>query len=164
MYKPVSVRMARVSSAAAILVFALAHPGLCGQPAISVVMNRILTPLVSEHDLDAGFMELDQARGVCAVEIEVDPGTNPGGWVLYIRSDRVRFSPDGAGKPCSDLMWKLDEEDGKSYRRLSDHEAVVLENPEGGRALIMLDILIALDWRTDPGTYGIELQLRTAFL
>ncbi len=156
--------MIAILASAAVMAITCTSMAIGGQPVITAAMSRALAPLVTEHDLDAGYVEIDNARGVYAVEIDVDPGDNPGGWILYVRSDRIRFSPDGAGKPSGDLMWKLDEEDSRSYRRLSDHEAVVLENPEGGRARIMLDILIALDWRTDPGTYGIELLFRTAFL
>ncbi len=149
---------------AAVMVLACSSVAIGRQPEMVAAMSRALAPLITEHDLDAGCVEIDNARGVYAVEIDIDPGDNPGAWILYIRSERIRFSPDGAGKPVGDLMWKRDEEDSRSYRRLSDHEAVVLENPEGGRARIMLDILIALDWRTDPGTYDIELLFRTAFL
>lgn len=156
--------MAIALATATVMALAWTSIAIGGQPVITAAMSRALAPLVTEHDLDAGYVDIDNARGVYAVEIDIDPGDNPGGWVLYMRTDRIRFSPDGAGKPAGDLMWKLDEEDSRSYRRLSDHEAVVLENPEGGRARIMLDILIALDWRTDPGTYGIELLFRTAFL
>jgi hypothetical protein len=141
-------------------------PGLArsAEPEMTARIGRIFLPLPSAETVDAGRVEADPARGVYAVQIDVTGGDPARGWALYLRSEQSTFSPEGAGKPCTDLRWKLDQEGPESYRRLDDHEAVVLENPAGGNTRITIDVAVDLDWHTNPGTYGLGLNFRLAGL
>ncbi|MBU1948446.1 MAG: hypothetical protein KJ927_07030, partial [Candidatus Eisenbacteria bacterium] len=120
-------------------------------PELRAEIQRVHAPLVTAASVDDGYVEIDQARGNYAVSLEIEPGESTRGWILTIRSDQEVFEPVGAGKPCSDLMWKLDNEGKEAYQRLESHEAVVVENPQGGAARITLDALVKIDWETDPG-------------
>jgi hypothetical protein len=132
------------------------------EPRMTSSVGRVLLPLPTVETLDAGQVESDPARGIWAIQIDVEGGTPLRGWVLYLRAEQSTFTPGGAGKRCTDLRWKLDQEGAESYRRLDDHEAIVLENPVGGNARITLDVSVDLGWQTDPGTYGLGLVLRLA--
>jgi hypothetical protein len=131
-------------------------------PVLSVQARRGLLPLVVEESLDAGHLDADDARGVSTVVIEVTAPEDSAGWVLYIRAEQPVFSGEGAGKPCTDLEWKLDQATAADYRPLDDHETVVVANPAGGSARIALDVRMGVDWRSHPGTYGLGLVLRVA--
>lgn len=144
------------------------HAGLSAapcfaDPSIRIEARRLLLPLVTEQELDAGRIELDPGRGQFALLIDISiPETDPRGWALYVRSDRPTFTAEGAGKACSDLEWKLDEAPGAEYRGVDEHEAVVLADPEGGNARVALDVRVQLDWLTEPGAYDLGLLFRVA--
>jgi hypothetical protein len=140
----------------------LLTPAGAEPPTLSVRVRRVLLPLVTEEALDQGGLATDAARGTSAFEVEVTAPEGGAGWVLYVRADGPTFTADGAGKPCTDLMWKLDQANAADYRALDDHEMVVLENPAGGSARIALDVRVGLDWRTNPGAYGLGLIFRVA--
>jgi hypothetical protein len=130
--------------------------------ALSVQAQRVLLPLAIEESLDAEHLDADVARGVSALVVEVAAPKDGSGWVLYVRAEQPVFSGDGAGKPCTDLEWKLDQANAADYRALDDHETVVVANPAGGSARVALDVRVGLDWRTNPGTYGLGLVFRVA--
>jgi hypothetical protein len=127
-------------------------------PELSADAERILLPLASEDVLDGGRAAPQQFRILVSSS---DPGR---GWVLYLRADQSVFRPEGAGKHCSDLRWKLDGEDPRAYRRLDENETIVLENPAGGDERVTLDVAVDLGWSTTPGTYGLGLVFRVAYL
>jgi hypothetical protein len=144
--------------------FLAAGPARGDEPRLVVWTTQVLLPLGSEEAMNAGRVEADPSRGSYAVQIDVDADGTNGGWVLYLRAEQATFTPESGGKPCTDVLWKLDEENHGAYRRLNDDEVVVLENPSGGSARILLDLSVDLDWDTDPGTYGLGLVFRIAGL
>ena len=136
-------------------------------PSVRVEMRRVLLPLVTEHHLDAGAMELDAARGHFALLIDISmPENEPRGWTLFLRADRPTSLDKGAGKgtgkACSDLEWKLDEVPSADYRGVDENEALVLADPEGGNARIALDVRVRVDWLTESGAYDLGLLFRVA--
>lgn len=140
----------------------LAAPCLA-DPSIRVESRRVLLPLVTEQDLDAGGIELDSVRGQFALLIDISvPKTDARGWALFLRADRPTFMAEGTGKGCSDLEWKLDEAPSADYRGVDENETVVLADPEGGQARISLDVRVRMDWLTEPGAYDLGLLFRVA--
>lgn len=131
------------------------------EPHLSVRTTQVLLPIISIEALDAGDIESDPARGRYAIEVDVDAEDSQG-WVLYLRAEQATFMPEGGGKPCTDALWKFDEENRDHYRRLDSYDMVVLDNPAGGDARITLDLSVELGWQTDPGTYGLGLVFRIA--
>jgi hypothetical protein len=132
-------------------------------PDLTADMRQILLPLVTGDMLAAGGGD---GSGLARYTVHLDVATHAakGGWTLYVRPEQPVFRPEGAGKPCSDLRWKLDREDPHSYRPLDDHETIVLANPAGGDARVTIDIAVGLGWRTGPGTYDLGLVFRVAAL
>jgi hypothetical protein len=151
-----------VSAIGLLLMSAAAMPVRAEEPTLSVQARRVLLPLATEEALDGAYLDPDAPRGVSSILLEVSAPKDGAGWILYVRAERPTFSADGEGKPCTDLEWKLDQVNAADYRPLDDHETVVLENPAGGGARIALDVRVGLDWRTDPGTYGLGLVFRVA--
>ena len=125
-------------------------------PSISVRAERVLLPLVGEDDLDTGWMENDPARGTFAIEVEVKASPDDdSGWALYIRSEGSGFTAGGIDKPCSDLLWKLDEAPASAFARLEQEEALVVAVPEGGSSRVALDVRVRVDWSTGSGPLGL---------
>lgn len=122
---------------------------------VQVEPARFLVPGITVETLDQGGIETDSGRGRYPIQIDINPEDPTRGWVLFVKAGQPAFSPESAGKPCTDLRWKLDQEDEKAYRPLREDGTIVLENAAGGRARIALDLRIDLDWRTDPGTYDL---------
>ncbi len=85
-------------------------------------------------------------------------------WALYVRADRGMFSPAGAGKPCSDLRWKLEGDSPRNYRAVDEQESVVIEQRAGGDLRITLNLAVGAGWNTPPGTYDLGLVFRVAYL
>ncbi|MBU1699742.1 MAG: hypothetical protein KJ831_06295 [Candidatus Eisenbacteria bacterium] len=133
-------------------------------PELRAEIQKVRAPLITVESIDDGYVEIDQSRGNVAVSLEIDPGESTRGWILTVRSDQEVFNPVGTGKPCSDLMWKLDNDGKEAYRRLESHETVVVENPQGGAARITLDSLVKIDWETDPGAYSLGLIFRVTYI
>lgn len=151
---------AAVSWLAAIPMLCLAMTTALAEPRLIVRSPRILLPLATEESMDAGRVETDPSRGLSALQIDVISEETGRGWILYLRAEQSTFAPEGAGKVCSDLKWKLDQESEGAYRRLEQHDVVVLENPAGGDARITIDVAVELGWQTEPGTYGLGLVFR----
>jgi hypothetical protein len=140
----------------------LAGPSLA-DPSVRAEVRRALLPLAAEHDLDAGAIELDAARGHFALSIDVSvPEDEPPGWALFLRADRPTFVDEGTGKACSDLEWKLDEAPSADYRGVDENETVVLADSEGRNARIALDVRVRVGWLTESGAYDLGLLFRVA--
>jgi len=139
-------------------------PATAREPALRAQATRVLLPLVTAEALDAGQISSDAARGAYAVELDVEDGDGSDGWAVYIRADGGSFQPETTGKPAGHLRWKLDHEDERSWRPLDENETILLANPDGGDARILLDLSVALGWDTDPGTYGLGILVRVARL
>ncbi|MCA9729410.1 MAG: hypothetical protein R3E12_00970 [Candidatus Eisenbacteria bacterium] len=132
-------------------------------PSLRVETQRVLMPLVTERDLDASYSELDPARGHFAILIDITvPKTDPRGWALFLRADRPVFMAEGTGKLCSDLEWKLDEAPAADYRGLDENETLVLADPAGGNARVLLDVRVRIDWLTEAGAYDLGLLFHVA--
>lgn len=151
---------ARIVSLLVLLGTLWATPSLA-DPSIRIETRRLLLPLVTEQELDAGRIELDPARGQFALIVDITvPKTDPRGWALYLRADRPSFAAEDRGKISSDLEWKLDESPSAEYRPIDGNETLVLANPEGGNARIPLDVRVRMDWLTEPGVYDLGLLFR----
>lgn len=150
----------------AVLVFAMVLSAFTprqaiASPSLVVHAQRVLLPLVTEQDLDAGVVESDASRGTFALVLDVSvPAGDGDGWALYVRSDRPTFGAEGLDKPCSDLEWKLDDSPGSEYRSLDEHESMILARPEGGSARITLDVRVRVDWSTESGPYQLPVVFR----
>jgi len=134
------------------------------EPVVRAEIQRIHAPLITVASMVDGYVELGQSRGNYAITLDIDTGESTRGWILYIRSDQEVFTPEGTGKPCKDLMWKLDRESREAYRSLESHEVVVVENPMGGNARITLDAMVNIDWQTAPGAYSLGLIFRVIYI
>lgn len=163
-YTPSGGRASVLGAWVMLAALAAGSPAAAREPALRVQATRVLLPLVTADALDAGQISSDAARGAYAVELEVEDGDGSSGWAVYIRADGSSFQPETTGKPASHLRWKLDHEDERSFRPLDEHETILLANPGGGDARILLDLSVALGWDTDPGTYGLGILLRVARL
>ena len=161
-------RIGTLAAAVTVLLFTgVARAGISDDstgPDLSSDVQEVLLPLVTEEELNGGELRTDPSTGFYAVHLNVTGGEAHRGWVLWVRADQSVFRPEAVGKPCTDLRWKLDQEDQQSYRRLDDHEAIVLENPAGGDARVTLDVSVDLGWRTSPGTYSLGLLFRVVYL
>ncbi|MBN1825048.1 MAG: hypothetical protein JW958_02200 [Candidatus Eisenbacteria bacterium] len=124
---------------------------------VRVSAGKVLFPLVTKGALAAGRAEVGAARGICALSVEVEP-VDDRGWSLYVVTDSPAFDPVDVGKPCGDLYWKKDEDGPGAYRPLDEGEWLVFDNPEGGRAVVPLDVAVALDWNTPPGRYSLGVR------
>jgi hypothetical protein len=125
--------------------------------------QRVLLPLISEGDLDSGWVESDPARGAFALEVEVNASSKDRSpWALWIRADGPGFGPEGSDKPCSDLMWKLDEAPASSYARLEEGGALVLRAPEGGSLRVAIDVRVRVDWSTGSGPLALGVYFDVA--
>ncbi len=143
-------------------------PQPCAQEMLSaspltVDAHRILFPFTTEGTLDDGRAEMDRSRGRYAARVNVNPAEDHGGWTLYLRADASAFQPQGAGKACTDLKWKLDYENETAFRPVQVDDTIVLEQPSGGSAEVTIDLAVDLDWCTAPGSYRLGLVFRLAY-
>lgn len=120
-------------------------------------------PLVTEIALDDGLVELGRTAGVYAVRIDVDPVEGARSWALYVRTESPVFTPSGEGKPSTDMMWKLDQEDASAYHPLEEQEQLVVARPGGGAEAVAVDLRINLDWCTSPGRYALGLVFTVVY-
>jgi hypothetical protein len=130
------------------------------EPVLTARVTRVLFPLVTEEMCDAGRVQTEGFGGSYAVHLEVSTAGTKRGWALAVQAEQPAFRPEAAGKPCSDLLWKLDHESAGAYRPLDDHETIVLENAGGGDLQVTIDFAVRVGWKLDPGTYELGLVFR----
>jgi hypothetical protein len=124
---------------------------------IAVSHRKIVLPSPTDRILERGRIDTNTLRGVYSMAIDVRPETADRGWALTVRPARSFFMPEYAGKPSTDVWWKLDEEPAGAWRPLVDDAEVVHEQPAGGEARVFLDIALDVGWETPPERYTLEL-------
>lgn len=150
--------------AVALASFLLWRPAWSGAArTLTADTDRIMFPLVTETALDGGRIELGRTAGVYAVRIDVDPAEGTRSWALYVRTEDPVFTPSGEGKPSTDMMWKLDEEDASAYRPLEQQDQLVVARASGGADAVAVDLLINLNWCTSPGRYALGLVFTVVY-
>jgi hypothetical protein len=140
---------------AALLLALIGRGAVAQEPSLTIRSSRIMLPLVSAEMCDAGEVAADRSRGSYAMQLDVHANGSSRGWILTIRAEQSSLQPEAAGRTFPDLRWKLDQENEGQYKRLDDHEMVVLENPAGGDARVAIDLAASVGWDLDPGSYSL---------
>ncbi len=142
-----------------LVTWCFALPGFADVASISVSTRQVVFPMVTVGILEAGDIEIDPARQIHALAVRVEPLGAEGGWTLFLHAEQAVTAAGSAGYPSDNLSWKFDHEKASAYRPLADQEWVVLDNPTGERAEILIDLQADLNWFTTPGRYRSALYL-----
>ncbi len=130
---------------------------------LNVSVRHVLLPYVNETMLFRGAVDESPMAGRYSIQARIRPSDPTKGWTLSIRATEPRFASPGALKPCTDLLWKHDDDPGNMYSPVRIQETVIFENPAGGNADIHLDLQSLVGWETSPGSYSLNLALKLRY-